>query len=248
MRLDALPSATRDLLNYAQSCAELQAFTLIGGTALALQVGHRQSLDLDFAFFAEKLPLLSINRWLARLRQDEIDVQNISSQSEASAFRINTGEDLKHYAQDYMVAGVKVTFFAHGKNDTQLRYYQGAARMPITECSFSILGIEGLKVSKTLVLADRVRSRDIFDLHWLYKHHSLSIEDIVRTVESLGHNDNVDHYFSILQGYTPLDKQDEGLKATGAQISIEEMYHDFDGEIARWQQLKAADSFSEASP
>jgi hypothetical protein len=248
MRLDSLPSATQDLLNYAQSCAELQAFTLIGGTALALQVGHRQSLDLDFAVFAEKLPLPSINRWLARLRENEIAVQNITSQSEASAFRINTGEDLKHYAQDYVVAGVKVTFFAHGKNDSQLRYYQSAARMALTECNFSILGIEGLKVSKTLVLADRVRSRDIFDLHWLYRHCGLSIEDIVETIESLGHNNNIDHYFAILQGHTPLDKQDEGLQATGAQTTIEEMYHDFDGEITRWQQSKAAALFSAPPP
>lgn len=245
MRLDSLPSATRDLLNYAQSCAELKAFTLIGGTALALQVGHRQSLDLDFAVYTETLPLACINRWLARLRQDGIPVQNITSQSEASAFKINTGEDLKHYAQDYVVAGVKVTFFAHGKNERQAQYYQGASKISLEEGSFSILGIEGLKVSKILVLADRVRSRDIFDVHWLYKHHNLSIEDIVKTIESLGHNNSIDHYFAILQGDTPLDRQDEGLQATGTQTNMEDIYDHFSGAISRWQQSQAAKSFSD---
>ena len=33
---------------------ELEGLTLIGGTALALQIGHRVSLDFDFATFGAK--------------------------------------------------------------------------------------------------------------------------------------------------------------------------------------------------
>jgi len=42
------------------SCApELKGFTLIGGTALALQIKHRVSLDFDFARFGGTLPATS---------------------------------------------------------------------------------------------------------------------------------------------------------------------------------------------
>ena len=39
---------TLELLKVLQSKPELQSLRLVGGTALALQYGHRQSVDLDF--------------------------------------------------------------------------------------------------------------------------------------------------------------------------------------------------------
>lgn len=42
-----IPPATLELLENLQSDSELTNFFLVGGTALALQLGHRQSIDLD---------------------------------------------------------------------------------------------------------------------------------------------------------------------------------------------------------
>lgn len=46
MLLNGVPSATRAVIRRARSVSG--QYTLIGGTALAIQVGHRMSEDLDF--------------------------------------------------------------------------------------------------------------------------------------------------------------------------------------------------------
>lgn len=43
-----LPAQQRDLLNLLAEQSWLQPFYLAGGTALALHIGHRQSVDFDF--------------------------------------------------------------------------------------------------------------------------------------------------------------------------------------------------------
>ena len=54
LHLDVLPKETRDAFLECVKIAFLSTgWYLAGGTALALQVGHRQSLDLDF-FIAQK--------------------------------------------------------------------------------------------------------------------------------------------------------------------------------------------------
>src|SRR5258708_797150 len=40
--------STQELLNKIKNVAEVQKFYLTGGTALSLQLGHRESEDLDF--------------------------------------------------------------------------------------------------------------------------------------------------------------------------------------------------------
>ncbi|MBM3813818.1 MAG: nucleotidyl transferase AbiEii/AbiGii toxin family protein [Acidimicrobiia bacterium] len=47
-RVDAIPSAAEELLEHWQASSLLEGFYLAGGTALALQLGHRRSVDLDF--------------------------------------------------------------------------------------------------------------------------------------------------------------------------------------------------------
>ena len=49
LHLDSLPRDTRKLLEeLAQHFQEISDYLLIGGTALALNVAHRVSEDLDF--------------------------------------------------------------------------------------------------------------------------------------------------------------------------------------------------------
>ncbi len=49
---EAIDEATRSVLDKLANLPELDAFYLAGGTAAALQLGHRQSLDLDL--FSER--------------------------------------------------------------------------------------------------------------------------------------------------------------------------------------------------
>ena len=48
LRTDTLEKFTLDLLKRLQKIPVLRELRLVGGTALALQLGHRRSIDLDF--------------------------------------------------------------------------------------------------------------------------------------------------------------------------------------------------------
>ena len=48
LHTEAVSPSTFELLNKVSSIPELENFNLAGGTALALQIGHRISFDLDF--------------------------------------------------------------------------------------------------------------------------------------------------------------------------------------------------------
>lgn len=239
MLFDALPDATRDLFEYAGHCEALAPFTLMGGTALALQIGHRQSFDLDFAVFTEKLPVVAIDDWMSELHNDGIKASHITSPAIASQFRINTGLSLQDYARDYEIAGVKVTFFTHGRHPAQREYYRHADRLVSTERSFGILGLDGLKVAKTLVLADRIRSRDLFDVMVLMRDHGLTMADMADSVTRLGHNNDFEHYTAVMTGELPLDAEDEGLTATTTPVATADIYAWLGSQVDNWQVAQA---------
>ena len=48
LQTQSVHSATLELLKSLMSIQSLSNFNLLGGTALALQYGHRYSIDLDF--------------------------------------------------------------------------------------------------------------------------------------------------------------------------------------------------------
>lgn len=48
LRTETLNAGTLDLLSMLMEDERLSNFILVGGTALALQIGHRKSIDLDF--------------------------------------------------------------------------------------------------------------------------------------------------------------------------------------------------------
>ena len=162
---------------------EMKGLTLIGGTALALQLGHRISLDFDFAQFGGTLPNFAIDQLITRLKQEGHQAQMITSSAQISQFKINHGLNLLDRARDYVIDGVKVTFFVHGKNNSQEVFYKSAKKVHEANMYFDILGIEGLKAAKTLVLADRVRSRDLYDLYVLMRGYGYSLDTLVSMVK-----------------------------------------------------------------
>lgn len=52
MFTNTLPQGTKKILRSLKKTSTVQDFYLSGGTGLALQIGHRESQDLDF--FSEK--------------------------------------------------------------------------------------------------------------------------------------------------------------------------------------------------
>lgn len=61
LQLETIESHTLDILRRLQNLPELKSTRLVGGTALALQLGHRKSIDLDiFGSWDYSLDLVSL--------------------------------------------------------------------------------------------------------------------------------------------------------------------------------------------
>ncbi len=223
--------------------SEMESLTLVGETALALQLGHRISLDFDFAQFGDTLPHFAIDKLISRLKREEHQAQMITSAAQISPFKINCGLNLLDHARDYVIDGVKVTFFVHGKNSSQKAFYRSTKKGHEAGMYFDILGIEGLKVAKTLVLADRVRSRDLYDLYVLMHDHDYTLSKLFSTVKELGTVDDPEHYKAIMRGEIPLDKDDEGLQAVEPGTNHEQIIQYFIHEIDEYETELAYNYF-----
>jgi len=144
-----IPKETAKLFDEFAKLAFIKNFTLVGGTALALQLGHRQSEDLDFIFDGEKIPTTSIKREISK---------------RFPKYRI-IRED-KDYQLDFLINQVRITFFS-----------SGAVLVPFKVKDFSekhqnmnIASIEIISVLKMATLAQRNTLRDYYDLYFIAKH------------------------------------------------------------------------------
>lgn len=239
LNLGTIQPETAALLRLLAEQPEMAGLTLIGGTALALQIAHRNSLDLDFASFTQALPAQRIDALLWRLREAGRSVQLAMDPGQVSAFKINTGSNLLDYVRDYSVDGVKLTFLAHGKNPGQRAFYSQAEKLREPGWQCDVLGIEGMKVAKTLVLADRVKSRDLYDLMVLVRDHGYSVEELLSHAVALGNNNDPEYYKSVLRGEIPLDRDDEGLEAVGVHVDPAAIYRFFDQAISEFEATVA---------
>ncbi len=243
LHYNILRPEARALFEVLCKAPDIKGFTLIGGTALALQLGHRISLDFDFTLFGNTLPGSTIDNLISQLKQKGHRAQMITNPALISQFKINHGLNLLDHARDYVIDGVKVTFFMHGKNSLQKAFYQSAGKTSEPGMCFNILGIEGLKAAKTLVLADRVRSRDLYDLYVLMREHNYSLKDLFSTVRELGTVDDPEHYKAIMRGEIPLDSDDEGLEAVDTAINYEQVIEYFNHAIDEYETGLARDHF-----
>lgn len=239
LKTEFLPEATRKLFERLSDEPLLQGFVLVGGSALALQIGHRLSEDLDFTFLADGLPAGRVNALVATLEKEGHPVILMTPQSQITSFRINAGKNLLDYARDYAVDGAKLTFFARGTNNpkAQLDYLQSEI-VAIPPASFKIMGLDGLFAMKMLVLGDRARSRDLLDLMTLIKNYGYSIDkgfDLVRMLPPIEKRD-IERHKGVMTGIIPLDQDDEGFESLGLQVGLPEIYSFFDTVISDFEK------------
>lgn len=236
----SLPPVTQAVFNRLAADHLTEGFLLIGGTALALHIAHRLSNDLDFVFCERhgKLPTARIDALIRSLREQGCTADLVIDSAQESSFRINTGERLSDYARDYNIDGVKVTFFAASPSQQPKRFafWQSCPRDLQSGCAFAVLALDALKTAKTLVLQDRVRTRDLFDLMVLMRDHSYTVEAFFDTVARVadGTQDGEMERL-ILRGLIPLDKRDEGLDAVGVNVSMKEIYAFFDARLTDYE-------------
>lgn len=152
LRRNLLPPATTAVIDELADESALEGFCLVGGTALALQAGHRRSLDVDLVTFA---PMLEQEWAVSRHARTRRDPTLVTPQSMISTAKIN-GIDLLAHVQDYALNGVKVQCFADPAGQ---RHAQGI--QAVKGWRFGLMDMPHLFAMKSALLLKRSSSATI---------------------------------------------------------------------------------------
>lgn len=136
--------ATLELLKGLSSDSNLKSFFLVGGTALALQIGHRESYDLDF-----------------------FTLQPFSTEQLMQQMRLRWGSEMLSTSEHILITmtqGVKVDFVVHPY----------PLKNPLLEMDgLRLLDREDIALIKIAAIAGLGRKRDFFDLYFLLREFPL---------------------------------------------------------------------------
>ena len=152
--LNILPKNTQKAIHYFSTATWLQnsKWYLAGGTALALQVGHRSSVDLDFF------------NMTTRFSEEEL-IGHLPKESwKTTILREGTiyGELLK----------AKASFIAYPFFIPKIPY-QFYGHIPI-------LSLHDIAVMKIIAISQRGKKRDFLDLFWYCQHQNHLFDVILR--------------------------------------------------------------------
>jgi len=136
--------ATLELLKGLSKDTHLSDFFLVGGTSLSLQIGHRESYDLDF-----------------------FSLQSFSTEDMMRHLRIQWESEMLSTSEHILITmtgGVKVDFVVHPY----------PIRNPLLEVDgLRLLHREDIALMKLAAIAGRGRKRDFFDLYYLLREFPL---------------------------------------------------------------------------
>ncbi|KKR70136.1 MAG: hypothetical protein UU13_C0013G0016 [Candidatus Nomurabacteria bacterium GW2011_GWB1_40_7] len=173
LHFDALPKAT---LRALKKCAEINLFSrggwyLAGGTALALQTGHRKSVDLDF--FTEK----------KKFAEKKIEIV-LSSQGKWITTSLRKGTLYGEFV------GAKMSFIAYP--------FFAPARPKRKYGTIAIMTPLDIAIIKIIAISQRGRKRDFFDLYWICQNIQPLSEIIPRVHKQYIIHQNLTHILKSL--------------------------------------------------
>lgn len=131
-------------------------YYLVGGTALALHIGHRESLDFDL--FTETIPSFTT-------------IKKEISESGFKSHLILQLDDQVHF----MINNIKLTFFQYPFAINAIIRYENFFRMP---------DLITLAAMKAFALGGRGKWKDYVDLYFILKHH-YPAKEIVKKANEL---------------------------------------------------------------
>lgn len=140
-----LPEATKTILEKIKNISELQDFYLTGGTALALQLGHRESEDLDFFSKQEFNP--------------EQLQQKLSSINHLENVEVAQG------TLNVFLENVKLQF---------LHYPYNLIEQPQSWNGILLSSVIDIACTKLITISMRGSKKDFIDLYVILKQFSLS--------------------------------------------------------------------------
>ncbi len=144
LHLNILPEVQIRLFEVLSSQSFINDFYLAGGTCLALQIGHRQSIDFDFFTPADfdTSTLISILTQIGQFDRDNEERNTING-------RLN---------------GVRLSFFG---------YRYGIIDVFKTYDSIRLAGLKDIAAMKLEAIAGRGSKKDFIDLFFLLQRYTL---------------------------------------------------------------------------
>ena len=146
LSIQTIQPDTLELLKRLASQPELSQTRLVGGTALALQYGHRQSIDLDF---------------FGQLPQEKDDLVEMAKKA-GEVMVINRSKAI----MQMMINQVKVDFVDYS------RYVW--IDEPILGDGFVLASDRDIAAMKVNAIIGRGTRKDFIDLYMLLQHYSLA--------------------------------------------------------------------------
>ncbi|MEK7173484.1 MAG: nucleotidyl transferase AbiEii/AbiGii toxin family protein [Patescibacteria group bacterium] len=173
LHLNVLPLATQEAFFAIRVVDFLPCnqWYLAGGTALALQVGHRESVDLDFFTL-----------------QNSFDETNLERHLMNTSFWVTTSRDEGTLYGE--LKGAKMSFIAYP-------FFQPSAT--VQSGTICVLQPADIAVMKIIAISQRGKKRDFIDLYWYACNREPLLPVIERVTHSYpGQQHNVPHFLKSL--------------------------------------------------
>lgn len=176
-------------------------FGLVGGTAIALYLGHRRSIDFDL-FSLEKFNNLVIKNKISKLKKiDEVIVNKLGE------YTISMNE-------------VRFTFFQYPYQINFSKDFNNIIKMP---------DLLTLTAMKAYALGHRAKWKDYVDLYFVMEKYS--INQIIKKAKAIfGHEFNEKIFRSQLAYFKDIDRSEEIIYLKGFKVDdkkIEKSLIDF---------------------
>ncbi|MCK9446234.1 nucleotidyl transferase AbiEii/AbiGii toxin family protein [bacterium] len=191
MHQEILNSNQKELLPFL---AEFNDFGLVGGTGIALQIGHRGSIDFDL--FSNK-----------EFKNE--DIRKII---------LKNGKKIDHVFVDQkdeytvLIDGVKVTFLFY---PFKIDFSSEFSRIKMAD----LLTLSALKA---YALGRRAKWKDYVDIYFILKIHTME-EIISKTKEIFGNDFNEKIFRSQLSYFDDIDYSEKVEYLKGSEVSDEEV-------------------------
>jgi len=159
--MQGLTESTNRIIDGISKLNCISGYTLIGGTALSMQIGKRLSEDLDFC------------KWSANLKADKPTVDwPVIEKDLKTIGDINSRNILGFDQVNFIVSGVKISFLTKQENLSPVKQ-----TVPILN-NIKAADLDSLGIMKVEVMLRRSEWRDYYDIYSLLKEGK-SLKDMI---------------------------------------------------------------------
>ncbi len=160
----------------------IKPYLLCGGTALAMQIGHRMSEDLDFMMWR-----------ISKTEKPEVNWNAIERELVAKVGEIESFNMLGFDQVEFVVEGVKLSFFVSDNLSPVAEPIEYIGNIRLAD-------IESIMVMKLEVMLQRMKFRDYYDIYCILREGHSIHRGIERSLKYSRHRLSTKNVIAMLLG------------------------------------------------